>query len=161
MPAAVAIPAIIGAAGTVGGALINSSTAGHAADVQQQESQQQLAYLQQQAAQERADKIAADKANYGQYAAREQYLSSLGQILGAPARTIAPPPTYTTVAPSATPGAAPTASAPSSGGSSAALPLGMGAATLGAILAPHLFASTPTPAYGSTSLAPADIEGEE
>lgn len=109
MPAAIAIPALATAIGGVAaagasiyGANKTSSANTHAADLQSQAAEQQLAYTKQQAAIDQANFIATQKANYGQYAARNQYLSSLGQILGAPPRTLGPAPSYQSVNPDGT-----------------------------------------------------------
>lgn len=113
MPAAIAIPLIAGAASagaSVAAAkmssnaaqnaaktnaqaqqnIANTSTqaANHAADLQAQANKDALAFQQQQAAQSRADAIAAQRANYDLYAARERRLGDLGASIGLAPRQI-------------------------------------------------------------------------
>lgn len=98
MPPLVAVAAI-SAAGAVTGAGIQSHAAGsaadkqtqaanHAADVQGQSAHEALDFTKQQAERDQANFETTQKANYGQYAARQGRLSSLDQLVGLPARDI-------------------------------------------------------------------------
>lgn len=89
--------AIVGGIAAAGGAAISSSAAGHAAALQASTADKQLAYEQQQAQVDQQNFESTQNANYGQYKARQSYLSNLGQMAGLPARTVAPPPAYTSV----------------------------------------------------------------
>lgn len=106
MPAALLIPAITAAAGagaTIYAANKSSGAAEHAADLQSQANTQALSFEQQQAQQQQANFEATQRANYDQWAAREQRLSNLGSLVGLGPRQIpAYVPTMNTVQPSGT-----------------------------------------------------------
>lgn len=75
-----------------------TAAAQYAADQQAKSTAEALAFQKQQAAQDQANFNSTSGANYGQWAAREGRLSSIGQALGLPARDIpafVPSPTLT------------------------------------------------------------------
>ncbi len=102
MPAAIAIPlALAGgtaAAGVIGGALSSSAArdaantqaaaASHAADLTSKAASDTLAFQKTQAAQDQANFNTTQQANYNQWVPKEQQLSSLGTLVGLPARNI-------------------------------------------------------------------------
>jgi hypothetical protein len=110
MPIAAPVGAAIvtGIAGLAAGAVSSHATkkaaeaqtnaANHAADVEAQTANDQLAFAKQQAAIGQQNDQAAQMANYNQFAARQRDLSSLGAIIGLPPRSVAPPPTFASVA---------------------------------------------------------------
>ena len=65
-----------------------TSAANYAADQQAKATADALAFQRQQAAQDQENFNSTSSANYGQWAAREARLSSIGQALGLPARNI-------------------------------------------------------------------------
>lgn len=97
-------------------AQITADAANHAADLKATSDATALAYTQKQDAQTRADSNAAQLANYGQYAAREGRLATLGDMMGMPGRTPAPPPNFLTSSPTTpTSSTTPPGGAPSGG----------------------------------------------
>lgn len=114
MPAAAAAPffwgAIASAGGAIGGAALSARASGKAAQAQtqaataasnaqiqaaneaarlQKESNDAaLRFQQQEAAYARAENARTDRANYDQWAAKQGYISSLGQQIGLPARNL-------------------------------------------------------------------------
>ena len=152
MPAVLALPAFWGAvaAGTGAGAAIygadksssastqaantQAAAAEQAAQLQKQASDATLAFEQQQAAQTRADTIASQNANFGQWTYRQNSIrpyqgtglqaeNTLAQMLGLPASSTTLPdlpsaPTYTTVNPTSSSNTSPTTSSPTSSASS-------------------------------------------
>lgn len=67
---------------------IQTKSANYAADVQSKSTADALDFQKEQAAQDQANFNSTSGANYGQWAAREGRLSSIGQALGLPARNI-------------------------------------------------------------------------
>jgi hypothetical protein len=91
MPAAVAFPIIgaeIGAIAGLGGAKKQAKATQHAADLQSQAAAQALRFQQEQAARDQANFETTQHANYDQWAARENRLSTFGQMVGLPSRQI-------------------------------------------------------------------------
>ncbi len=106
MPAVAALPlfwgavsaAAAGTAGIVGAKIasganekaanIASQSQSHAADLQSKAAADTLAFQKQQAAQDQTNFNSTQQANYNQWLPREQQLSSLGQLVGLPARNI-------------------------------------------------------------------------
>jgi hypothetical protein len=119
-------------------AQIQSDAATSAAAIKAKSDAAALAYTEQHDAQTRADSNAAQLANYQQYVQKEGRLATLGDMMGMPGRTPAPPPSFltsdatvppsTTTVPGSTPsgtvagGTATTAAGSSGSASSNAMP---------------------------------------
>lgn len=97
----IAAAAMLGAAGIGAGATIHG--ANKAEKATSAGSRESIAYLKQKDAQERADKLAAERANYAQWAAREQRMkpyraagqgatNTIAAMLGLPSVNIPDPP---------------------------------------------------------------------